>query len=268
MKSNKLNFVIAVFFVLGCMTFALLYSTVFAFYYRSNQNVALAKNNKTETLLTNNTEKKYSDVKDILAQYSTENISTLNSNEATKEEGITETKQIALNVKSSVDEHLLAVKKAKEQQELEKQAALKAQQEAEARKQAASQAAKADSVKVTAYERDLLERLVEAEAGGEPYEGKLAVATVVINRVKSNQFPNTIHGVIYQKNQFSPVENGAINRKASAESKRAVSQVVDEGYRSFSSDVLYFLNPNIATSKWIVKNRTFVKTIGSHHFYK
>lgn len=95
--------------------------------------------------------------------------------------------------------------------------------------------------------------MVEAEACGEPYEGKLAVATVVINRVNSKNFPNTIHGVIYQKNQFSPVANGSINRKASAESKRAVRQVIDEGYRSFGADVVYFLNPDIAASKWIKK---------------
>lgn len=114
----------------------------------------------------------------------------------------------------------------------------------------------------------MLERLVEAEAGGEPYEGKLAVATVVINRLNSKEFPNTIHGAIYQKNQFSPVANGSINCKASAESKRAVRQVVDEGYRSFGPEVVYFLNPDIATSEWIINNRTFVKAIGNHHFYK
>lgn len=139
--------------------------------------------------------------------------------------------------------------------------------EEKARQQAA-QATKTSSKSISSEERDLLERLVEAEAGGEPYEGKLAVATVVMNRVNSSEFPNTVREVIYQKNQFSPVANGGLNRKASAETKKAVRKVVDEGYRSFSADVVYFLNPDIAASKWIVKNRTFVTTIGNHDFYE
>jgi len=249
--------------VLGCLTFALC-------------NIILKKSEKTPSnsgentlMLMDNTEKKYSNVKDIIAKYSYEDISALNTEKLDKNEEISKTKKIVLNMKSSINNHLLSIKQAKEQKEKENEKILKAQQEMQKKEVSkSSQPLKADTIRITPYERDLLERLVEAEAGGEPYEGKLAVVAVVINRLNSKEFPNTIHGVIYQKNQFSPVVNGSINCKASAESKRAVRQVVDEGYRSFSPEVVYFLNPDIATSKWIINNRTFVKAIGNHHFYK
>ena len=123
-------------------------------------------------------------------------------------------------------------------------------------------------IELTFQERNLLERLVEAEAGGEPFEGKLAVATVVVNRVNSDLFPNSFYDVIFQEKQFSPVSNGKINNTPSLETKRAVEKVIDENFRSFESDVVFFLNPKIATNKWIIENRTFVVTIGQHDFYK
>ena len=121
----------------------------------------------------------------------------------------------------------------------------------------------------TAYEKDLFSRLVNAEAGGEPLEGKLAVATVLINRVKSGKFPDTIKGVIYDDNwgvQFTPTLDGRINNPASSDSIKAVNMVLD-GYRSFDANVLYFLNPDTAQSPWITKNKVFFKTIQNHDFY-
>ncbi|MCM3586727.1 cell wall hydrolase [Mesobacillus maritimus] len=116
-------------------------------------------------------------------------------------------------------------------------------------------------------ERDLLNRLVEAEAKGESYEGKVAVATVVINRVKSSQFPDTVSGVINEvvgsAYAFSPVQNGEINKPASEEAKQAVEEALT------SEDVLngsiYFYNPDIATDEWI-RTREIVATIGNHVF--
>lgn len=116
-------------------------------------------------------------------------------------------------------------------------------------------------------EKELLERLVEAEAGGEPFEGKLAVVTVVINRINSSSFPNTLYDVVFQKNQFTPAANGGLNKIPSEETKKAVEKVIN-GYRSFNSDVVFFLNPKIATDKWIIDNRIFVIEIGQHCFYK
>lgn len=267
---------IGLFFMLGCIIFALCNATV-----ENNENDNII--NEVNTLVCmSNVQKEYSNVKDIIDKYSPDAISALNTEELGQNENLGQIKQITLNIKSSIDKHLASIKQAKEQkekeqllmaqQEVQQKVQQKAQQKAkqEVQKQNSKSVvpAKAGAIKISAYERDLLERLVEAEAGGEPYEGKLAVATVVINRLNSKKFPNTIREVIYQKNQFSPVSRGTINRKASAETKRAVSQVVDEGYRSFGPDVFYFLNSKTATNKWIMKNCTLVKVIGNHYFYK
>ena len=113
----------------------------------------------------------------------------------------------------------------------------------------------------SADEVDLLERLVECEAGAEPFEGKIAVANVIQNRIKSKEFPNTIHDIIYQGIQFEPVVTGMIhNRTASADSKRAVKEalkgarVVDSNILNFWADYLPKDNPlwnHIAVSKVI-----------------
>ena len=116
---------------------------------------------------------------------------------------------------------------------------------------------------------DLLSRLVSAEAAGESFDGKLAVATVILNRVSNPNYPKTISGVILDKSwgyQFTPVADGRINLPATSDSIKA-AQMVIKGYRSFSSNVLFFVNPNTATNTYVTKNRTFYKTIGNHQFY-
>ncbi|GLC30858.1 cell wall hydrolase [Clostridium omnivorum] len=118
-------------------------------------------------------------------------------------------------------------------------------------------------------EKELFYRLVSAEAAGEPFEGMVAVATVIMNRVKSPNYPNTITGVIMDKNwgyQFTPVADGRINEPATAEAKRAVDMVLG-GYRSFGAEVLYYLNPKKSTNSWIPKKKTYYKTIGTQDFY-
>jgi spore germination cell wall hydrolase CwlJ-like protein len=123
---------------------------------------------------------------------------------------------------------------------------------------------------ISEEERKLLTRLVHAEAEAESYAGKLAVATVVINRVISGTFPNTVTGVVMGKEsgyyQFTPVLDGRINNPPGAEAVKAVDQVLG-GYRSFSPKVMWFLNPRKATSGWIINNKTFYKSIGNHDFY-
>lgn len=121
----------------------------------------------------------------------------------------------------------------------------------------------------TVNEVDLFSRLVNAEAEGESLEGQLAVATVIMNRVKSSEFPNSIIGVIMDKNwgyQFTPVLDGRIKLPASDSAKKAVNMVLG-GYRSFKADITYFINPKKAESTWIIKNKTFFKSIGNHDFY-
>lgn len=119
--------------------------------------------------------------------------------------------------------------------------------------------------KITDHEQDLLARLVHAEAKGEPYAGKVAVALVVLNRVKSEKFPDTIQEVIYEDRQFEPVENGSINQPADEESNKAVKEAIAlEGQDNGS---LFFFNPEKTNSKWL-RTRTVTTVIGNHRFAK
>nr|WP_255688190.1 cell wall hydrolase [Pontibacillus sp. HN14] len=115
------------------------------------------------------------------------------------------------------------------------------------------------------YERDLLSRLVEAEAKGESYAGKVAVATVVLNRVESDLFPDSIHGVIHDGIQFSPVLNGTIKQPASAESKRAVKEAL--AYQGYDNESLFFYNPDKAQSDYL-SEKEVTTVIGDHVFLK
>lgn len=115
-----------------------------------------------------------------------------------------------------------------------------------------------------------LARIIEAEAGGEPYEGKVAVGNVVLNRVKSKDFPNTIYDVIFEYYgnipQFSPVANGTIYNTPSQESINAAKDALN-GYKPVGN-ATYFFNPNKAAGSWIVKSKSYVAKIGSHVFYQ
>ncbi len=109
----------------------------------------------------------------------------------------------------------------------------------------------------------LLSCCVYGEARGESYTGKVAVAAVVLNRVKSSMFPNTISGVIYQKGAFTCVSDGQINLGTNDECTRAAQDALN-GWDP-SGGALYYFNPNTATSAWIWSRPQLV-TIGSHIF--
>lgn len=114
-----------------------------------------------------------------------------------------------------------------------------------------------------------LSRIISAESQGEPLEGKLAVGTVVLNRVASSQFPDTIYEVIFDRQwgvQFTPAANGTIYLDPTAESVLAAKMCL-EGAR-VAGDSLYFLAPDLATNHWVMHNREFVVTIGRHWFYR
>lgn len=115
-----------------------------------------------------------------------------------------------------------------------------------------------------------LARIVHAEAGGEPYKGKVAVGNVILNRVKSNDFPNTIYNVIfeYYKNipQFSPVADGTIYNTPSSESIQAAKDAIN-GVRPVGNST-YFFNPSKASGSWIVQSKSYVMRIGEHTFYQ
>ncbi|KHF38805.1 cell wall hydrolase [Halalkalibacter okhensis] len=122
---------------------------------------------------------------------------------------------------------------------------------------------------ISTAEKDLLARLVRAEAEGEPYAGKVAVATVVLNRVAHKDFPNTVTGVINEVSNgyyaFSPVQNGRITRAADNESIRAVNEAL--AFRGQGSGSLFFYNPATATNHWNA-TRTETIRIGNHVFAK
>ncbi|MBW5447736.1 LysM peptidoglycan-binding domain-containing protein [Cohnella sp. CFH 77786] len=112
---------------------------------------------------------------------------------------------------------------------------------------------------------ELLAKLVQVEAGNEPYEGKLAVASVVMNRVRDPDFPNTVKGVIYAPYQFPPAGNGLLAKaKPSKDSTRAAKAALS-GENNVPGAV-YFFNAKLEPAK--KKKVTVVKVIGSHTFAK
>ena len=112
----------------------------------------------------------------------------------------------------------------------------------------------------------LLARLVYAEARGESYKGKVAVAAVVLNRVRSSSFPNTVSGVIYQKNAFECVNNGSINLTPDSDSIRAAKEAMN-GWDP-TGGCLYFYNAaTVSSGSWIL-SRTVKTVIGNHSFAK
>ena len=115
-------------------------------------------------------------------------------------------------------------------------------------------------------ELDLLARLVRAEAESEPYQGKVAVACVVLNRVASPSFPDSIKEVIYQKGQFQPVRNGEINQPADGDSIKAVEEALNEN-GNIAAGSLFFYNPSTATNRWL-DSRDTTLVIGHHVFKK
>lgn len=110
-----------------------------------------------------------------------------------------------------------------------------------------------------------LSHIINAESGNQPLEGKIAVGNVVLNRVASSTFPNTVKEVIYQKNQFTPVRNGTINLEPNAESVIAAKLCLDGA--NTVGNALFFLNPRTASNSWASRNRPYLTTIGAHAFY-
>lgn len=113
-----------------------------------------------------------------------------------------------------------------------------------------------------------LSRIISAESRGEPLRGKIAVGNVVLNRVKSSLFPNTVYGVIFDSKygvQFTPTANGTIYNEPDAESIAAAKLCLDGA--QVSGSIMYFINPRIAESMWVVNTCSYVTTIGNHDFY-
>ncbi len=108
-----------------------------------------------------------------------------------------------------------------------------------------------------------LSHIIYAESGNQPLSGKIAVGNVVLNRVAASAFPNNIRDVVFQRGQFTPVQNGTIYLEPSAESILAAKLCLDGANTAGNS--MYFVNHNY--SSWATRNRPYVATIGAHAFY-
>jgi len=112
---------------------------------------------------------------------------------------------------------------------------------------------------------NLLARAIYGEARGEPYTGQVAVGAVIMNRVRSSKFPNTISGVIYQSGAFDAVSDGQINLTPDSTAKKAAQDALNGWDPSYGA--IYYFNPSTATNKWIW-SRPMTVTIGKHRFCK
>ena len=115
----------------------------------------------------------------------------------------------------------------------------------------------------TSSDLTLLARVIYGEARGEPYTGQVAVAAVVLNRVRSASFPNTIAGVIYQSGAFDCVADGQINLTPNATAKSAAQDALNGWDPTYGC--LYYYNPRTATNKWML-SRPVKLSIGNHAF--
>lgn len=113
----------------------------------------------------------------------------------------------------------------------------------------------------------LMARAINGEARGEPYEGQVAVGAVILNRVRSSSFPNTIAGVIYEPGAFTAVSDGQINVSIAEDS--TVYKAAQDALNGWdpTGGAIYYFNPDTATNKWIW-SRPLIKQIGKHRFCK
>ena len=112
---------------------------------------------------------------------------------------------------------------------------------------------------------NLLSRVIYGEARGEPYTGQVAVGAVVMNRIKSSSFPNTLSGVVYQSGAFDAVKDGQVTLTPDSTARKAAQDAMNGWDPSYGA--IYYFNPSTATNKWIW-SRPMTVTIGKHRFCK
>lgn len=165
----------------------------------------------------------------------------------------------------------------REKEEKEKAEREKAKEEKERKEREALEAEKARkaeqakyAIQISQEDKLVLQRIVEAEATGQSVEGKLLVANVILNRVKSSTFPNTVQGVVFQKGQFSPIRDGRYySVSVSQTTKDAVEQALMGEDRSYGA--LYFMARERSTQsniRWFDNNLTLVCAYGGHEFFR
>ncbi len=153
------------------------------------------------------------------------------------------------------------------------EAAKKAEEAKKAAEEAAKKAEKekaAHSTSVTQDDYQVLLKIVQAEAGICDDKGKILVANVIINRVKSGKFPDTVKGVVYEPSQFSPVSNGSINSvKVTDDTKQCVDRAL--AGEDYSDGALYFMNrggSRRGAISWFDSHLTYLFQHGNHEFFK
>lgn len=122
----------------------------------------------------------------------------------------------------------------------------------------------ASSSRLSSSDHDLLARLIEAEAQGEPYAGMVGVAAVVLNRVKDPRFPNTIPGTVYERHAFESVTNGLIWRRQPSTTAYKAAQDAANGWDP-TYGALFFWNPSVPVNPWMW-TRTITTRLGNHLF--
>lgn len=161
----------------------------------------------------------------------------------------------------------LAAKKAAEEaaRKAAEEAARKKAAEEAARKKAAEEAAVAAG-NVDADDLLWLARIIHVEAGNQPFEGRVAVANVVLHRVQSSRFPNTVYAVLHQKNQFTSVNRAGFSTLKPCQTCLDAAAAALNG-----TDVVpgckWFISKQVSSS-WATKNATYYVSIGNHKFYK
>ncbi len=154
----------------------------------------------------------------------------------------------------------LTVEEQEEIRRAEEEAKRKAEEAKKAQQAKKAKRVQGEAVSASVDEVTLLAAIIQCEAGGEKYEGQVAVGAVVMNRVKSSKFPNTIEGVIYQKGQFTPVKSGALAKRLSGTIKQSCYDAAREALAGVDNTggALYFRMKNLG--------RTGLE-IGCHVFY-
>jgi N-acetylmuramoyl-L-alanine amidase len=139
----------------------------------------------------------------------------------------------------------------------------------EEQKEETVMAAEVNEFDFSAADMDLFARIVHAEAEGETFQGQIAVAATILNRIRSEIYPNTMGGVVYQvvsgKYQYSPVLDGRINRPAGESAKRAILEAL--GGNDPTGGATGFFNPAKTSNAW-VRARPVTGVIGSHIFFR
>lgn len=123
------------------------------------------------------------------------------------------------------------------------------------------------SIDLTDEEIEIFERIVEAEVSTNNYEGKLAVANVILNRVESEKFPNTIKEVVFAKRQFSPISDGRYYKVKVSELTKQVVEDALSGYRMVGRDAYYFCTPTAPGKGWFETDLRKIDYIKPHNFY-